>query len=361
MEKLKPDSLSSIAMKKAEKTLKSASFIGLFIGLIGLIGYPISISGKLLIFIGILLASATFMSSFFIGTLFGMPKRNDELNSSYSVNNSLVEISDWLTKIIVGLGLVNLKQIPVYLMAIGKYISDACGNIDGSISVFSITVVLYFAALGIYIGYNYMRLVLSQKYKIADDNILTKVIQEKNTLINEQKVEKEKLKEEILEKDIRAKSLLQEINKTTDESGTIKISRSIESFKLLAEDRLKAGMLENPEDPQKGQWGKLAIRNDRELKARVRTITKEFFRIHLEVVSTDNNNPLKEGETVIFALHPSFGKPPLKYSQVKDGVAEIKLYAYGSFTVGALVDKGTTELELDLAELPGVSDYFKEN
>ena len=28
------------------------------------------------------------------------------------VNTNLTEISDWLTKIIVGLGLINLKQIP---------------------------------------------------------------------------------------------------------------------------------------------------------------------------------------------------------------------------------------------------------
>ena len=73
----------------------------------------------------------------------------------------------------------------------------------------------------------------------------------------------------------------------------------------------------------------------------------------------ENNMPLKDGDLVIFALHPTFGDPPARIVTVEDGEAELTLLSYGSFTVGAIADDGT-ELELDLAELPGVSQTFKD-
>ena len=87
--------------------------MGLFLGMVPVIGFPITIpemGGKIL-FIGLTLGIAAFISSFFIGTLFGMPKRNNKKETNYSLNNSLTDISDWLSKIIIGLVLVNLKEI----------------------------------------------------------------------------------------------------------------------------------------------------------------------------------------------------------------------------------------------------------
>jgi hypothetical protein len=50
---------------------------------------------------------------------------------------------------------------------------------------------------------------------------------------------------------------------------------------------------------------------------------------------------------------------PFKLVKVDKQSAELSFYSYGSFTVGAFVDDGTTELELDLAEVPNVSSHFK--
>jgi hypothetical protein len=44
---------------------------------------------------------------------------------------------------------------------------------------------------------------------------------------------------------------------------------------------------------------------------------------------------------------------------VEDNEAVLTLLAVGSFTVGAETDNGATKLELDLVDVPGVSDYFK--
>lgn len=185
-------------IKEAETTILLTLYMGIFLGMVPVIGFPITnpeMGGKIL-FIGIILGIASFVSSFFMGTLFGMPKRNNEKESDYSLNNSLVEISDWLTKIIVGLGLVKLKEIPGYLISLGEYIRIS-SKYDGQLlNIYSIGIVIYFSFLGLYIGYNYMCFVLSNKYKYADENMIRKELEMANEKIYE-------IKEEIRQKDLK--------------------------------------------------------------------------------------------------------------------------------------------------------------
>jgi hypothetical protein len=62
---------------------------------------------------------------------------------------------------------------------------------------------------------------------------------------------------------------------------------------------------------------------------------------------------------VDFYLHPIFAKHR-ETVLPKNGMARLELIVWGSFTVGAVTDDGTTNLELDLAELPGVPEAFRE-
>jgi uncharacterized membrane protein (DUF485 family) len=374
-------------VKEAETTILLTLYMGLFLGMVPVIGFPITIpemGGKIL-FIGIILGIAAFLSSFFIGTLFGMPKRNNEKESDYSLNNSLVEISDWLTKIIVGLGLVNLKEIPDYLISLGEYVRTS-SKYDGQlINIYSIGIVIYFGFLGLYIGYNYMRLVLSNKYKYADDSLIRKELEMANEKIHEVKEQIQQKEIKIIqtqnlvqEKDQLTKSLITKINEpaisSTDFNTVVKEIINSDEIKkdnaniksdvdkMIGEAKLKLhkGLILNNSDPQKGQWKSKAINNERELKATVTEETKGLYKIHLQVVSTNpKNNPLKNGEYILFALHNTFGNPPFKLVKVEKQIAELNFYSYGSFTVGAFADNGITELELDLAELPDVSSYFK--
>ena len=374
------------AIKEAEASVLLTLYIGFFIGLVPIIGFPITIPemGERILFIGLIIGIAAFISSFFTGTLFGMPKRNNIKESDYSLNNSLVEISDWLTKIIVGLGLVNLKEIPDFLMSLGEYVRASSKYDNQLVNIYSIGIVVYFSFLGLYIGYNYMRLVLSNKYKYADDNLLEKklelarseALEAKNE--NEQK-EKEivKIKSEIQDKVQLAKTLLKKVNdpiiSETDVHSVINLMSSkknikdkgnlehnIEKMLNEANLKLKKGLITNNNDPQKGQWKSNSINNERELKANVTEEAKGLFKINIQVVSTDpENNPLKNDDLILFALHNTFGEPPFRIVKVVNQRAELNFYSYGSFTVGAFVDYGTTELELDLAELPNVSNYFK--
>jgi hypothetical protein len=67
---------------------------------------------------------------------------------------------------------------------------------------------------------------------------------------------------------------------------------------------------------------------------------------------------------VTFYLHPSFGDWKKYPVDVENGRAEDEITSWGSFTLGAVCigsDGKECKLELDLAELPGVSQIFKDS
>ncbi len=82
------------------------------------------------------------------------------------INTNLEQISDWLSKIIVGLGLVELRQIPGHLVGLSDYIAKDMG--DPSARAFACGLVLFFAVCGFLYGYLYMRLILSHRFREAD-------------------------------------------------------------------------------------------------------------------------------------------------------------------------------------------------
>jgi hypothetical protein len=69
---------------------------------------------------------------------------------SQRVNTNLEEISDWLTKIIVGLGLVELRQIPGYLHSMATLLAHCLGA-ECSLTLAS-ALIVWFAVLGFFIG-----------------------------------------------------------------------------------------------------------------------------------------------------------------------------------------------------------------
>lgn len=90
--------------------------------------------------IGLLIAGASLAAGLLIGFLFGIPrtlqkesqpsdavKAEGPETGTYGVNTNLEQISDWLTKIIVGVGLVQLTVIPGKLRGLADYLATAFG------------------------------------------------------------------------------------------------------------------------------------------------------------------------------------------------------------------------------------------
>jgi hypothetical protein len=82
------------------------------------------------------------------------------------VNTNLEEISDWLTKIIVGMGLVNLEKIPAQLRGLGAYFGASFGDLPGRESL-ALALLLLFGTSGFLMGYLLTRLYLAGAFSRA--------------------------------------------------------------------------------------------------------------------------------------------------------------------------------------------------
>lgn len=91
------------------------------------------------------------------------------------LNTNLEQVSDWLTKIIVGVGLVELHDLPHDLAACAAYIAHGLGTTDNSVAM---AILLYFPVCGFLGAYIAMRLYLTQAFAEADQRSQNTVQQE---------------------------------------------------------------------------------------------------------------------------------------------------------------------------------------
>jgi hypothetical protein len=111
-----------------------------------------------------------------VGFLFGIPRRlqqqeevrpetgpeaASEKAAVYGANTNLEQISDWLTKILVGVGLTNLAGIAGLLKKTGVMAAPGLGAFPSS-GAFAVIIVIYFFIGGFLLGYLATRLYLGQ-------------------------------------------------------------------------------------------------------------------------------------------------------------------------------------------------------
>jgi hypothetical protein len=135
--------------------------------------------------IAALWAMAYCVAGFLVGFLFGIPRvlqgsesasasKEKSTSTGYAqrVNTNLEQISDWLTKIIVGLGLVQLRSVPRNLydaatwMARSFSISDP--NLAQAAASFATGIIVLFSVTGFVGGYLVTRLFIAGAFRRAD-------------------------------------------------------------------------------------------------------------------------------------------------------------------------------------------------
>jgi hypothetical protein len=137
-------------------------------------------------------AGASLGTGFLLGFVFGIPRAaargdgsapagasGDEAKPvpvggnvhTFQANSNLVEISDWLTKIFVGVGLVELSKIPVKMKALASYFAaglrncaDRDGNCVPSSEAFAMVIIVFFGVCGFLLGYLWARLYLQKAF-----------------------------------------------------------------------------------------------------------------------------------------------------------------------------------------------------
>ena len=295
-----------------------------------------------------LIAGAFYGLGGLTGFLFGIPKiiqssvsdTNNNNNSDIVHNDNLVQISDWLTKIIVGVGLTQLYNIPKALHHVGEKLGTSILGYDPKNDMgtnASVAIILYFSVLGFMMVYIWTRLYFYDILKEADAKF--------KQMYKETKVQLENVIIEKKEMEAEKDAIISTFPDVTQE---------------IKEKQINIRNDDNVEnDPNKGKFGGLHENYGRKIAAVVRETSydKELFVVDLEVTSTNEAKPLT-GE-VTFHLHPSF-KNEKEIIKVINGKAENKLISYGAFTVGVEADNGATRLELDLAELPDAPRIFRE-
>jgi len=141
--------------------------------------------------IAFLLSGGCVMLGGLLGFLFGIPRalqlrekpdtagqdQKDEgaNRPAYRANTNLEEVSDWLTKILVGVGLTQLNAIPSKVVAFGVYFGKPLGGDDVTGERFAAAVLLYFSVTGFLLGYLWTRLFLGSALARADEDALTRV------------------------------------------------------------------------------------------------------------------------------------------------------------------------------------------
>jgi hypothetical protein len=134
--------------------------------------------------VGILLSGASLLAGGLVGFLFGIPRSPQPLTTpaepgkspstgappqsgrdGYQGNTNLEQISDWLTKILVGVGLTQIPAIRDALKQSADYMGAGLGPAGPQVAMATI---LYFSVCGFLYGFLWSRLFLIGEFTEAD-------------------------------------------------------------------------------------------------------------------------------------------------------------------------------------------------
>jgi hypothetical protein len=310
---------------------------------------------------------AATMSGGFLGFLFGIPKslqRNQVASTStvdpvtgkaatpsntnriFISNTNLEEISDWLTKIIVGVSLIQLTKII-------KYYGDSCRSLARSFKgyltldfgfTYSGSLIIFFSVCGFLIVYLWARLYFIRQLNTLEDLFNSVVNRAINT--QDKKIEKVKLER-----------MIDDFNK---ERNKVTVRESTEDVKYIIETA-KPGPVTVFNDCQKNRWGSSATNGAYSLKATVLqdATDPELFHVTATVTTTDITGSPVNGN-VYFMLHDSyFPNSIITAAAIENKTAYCSFDSYEAFTLGAIINGGLVKLELDLNQDPAVPADYK--
>jgi len=341
-------------------------------------------------------ALASFAVGNVLGFVFGVPRMGEPAATGdangdggaqrrASVHNTnMVAISDWLTKILVGIGLVEARRIIVHFGNLASSASFAMSGGSSTGPILGASVILAFGAVGFLAAYLWTTRYLPKALATSQQealiaSALDKVKSDQDDL-RQIVGDVAKTNEEITRTQDEVRKLtgnLEAIAKATL-SGTIDTPRTVtaeaDNAAAGAAPRIAAdapayvrAIVPNAniaDDPWKGALGGAAESNGLRLSVTVSPepvlVTdpaRPFHALTLTVSAIDPARPL--AGTVWFLLHPSYPNwcAPV---EVRDGRAVLETVGWGAFTAGAVAEDGQTKLELDIAQLPGLPSPFKD-
>ncbi|ARF79219.1 hypothetical protein ACIG0C_02710 [Kitasatospora aureofaciens] len=120
---------------------------------------------------GLVVAGASTVLGGALGFLFGVPRvksGSGEPQGSYAPNTNLEQVSDWLTKVLLGVGLTQLGSLGERLHKLGASLAPVLGGGDAA-APFAAALVLHFLVLGFLAGWLVTRLALPRVLTETDE------------------------------------------------------------------------------------------------------------------------------------------------------------------------------------------------
>ena len=122
--------------------------------------------------LGAVVAGASLIVGAFFGFLFGLPRAVEQAGSTSSLvtNTNLDQVSDWVTKILIGLGLVQLGKIADGINGLASSLVPGLGGTPAA-QAFAVGLLVYSAVDGFLVGYLWTRIVVSARLKEAAEEL----------------------------------------------------------------------------------------------------------------------------------------------------------------------------------------------
>jgi len=339
------------------------------IGVLVIVAYGISVKSGVFLLVELMLATAATVAGGFLGFLFGIPRpgqsraegsvENASGVSDYQPSTNLEQVADWLTKILVGVGLVELTKVRGLLGEFGSQIRKTFT--ESGTEIVSQAVVIAFLAIGFIASFLWTRVYYGAIQVGADARIRDLLSTRLNAL------ERTAKRAENIGTAIATGKLMPGSIGPSSPPG----SRAFSPPGSRAEDSILAGLpadvrrkVEKLEAWDKFDWDSDPVStlfpsapsegNGRRLEAEIVSTFGKALVITVRVASV-GGNPLSD--PVIYLLHPTF-PDSVEIIDPVDGIAENKIISEGEFTVGAIADNGNTILSLSLRTLKGAPKWF---
>lgn len=347
-----------------------------------------------LVVIEIILGLSSFVVGILLGFIFGIPKSSvfnqpepetdsqnfnqsenlsENSNLRYQPSTNLEQISDWLTKIIIGIGLVEFREILDLLVRIGEIVDSNMNESAPNIEILTISIILIFLVLGFISSYLWTRIYYGGIQMNADKGIndsllrMNKSIKHQNQKIANQKTEIEgyqKITDLLTKGDFVKSHNLTSKNELTEKDfeeirndeneWPAELREKVENLRLMEEKwECDPGFDLFPDAKMEMNGRKLVVK----IISRPKYDSDSGLIISAEVINVRGEQPLSG--LISFLFHPTYIDRVVKVP-VKNKKAEIGFYSGGSFTLVAIADMGKTMLSFNLANLPDAPDWFKD-
>jgi hypothetical protein len=380
----------------------------------------------------LLIGFAALSVGFLIGFLFGLPragmqnisgesssesdtgKAKDSINKvTYRPSTNLEQISDWLTKILIGVGLVELGQVKFLLAELGRVIGKLTPDFPGN-EVLPQIVLVAFSMIGFFIGYIWTRIEYTKLQVGTDKSIwaklqsvsdVTELIAKgelvspnvDNNSINDadsgernksDTVDTNKTDKQVdTPKEVDTPSVSEEEIDTKDlekniSSDELVNNQPVSSYRILRTESHDSNAKYPLEFYEIVNWPNL-------IREKIRSFNNAVVNAGNLVAALFNGFPNESttrvliarveniiGETVVFSatvrqrfeskegevwflLNPIFGSNRIKRVPIVNGEAKIIFSTTSMFTIAAIMDKGMTTLVFDLRNTENLPNKFR--